>query len=210
MSDLNINNFEQEVLKSDKPVLVRFGVDTGCGYCDKYKPVFEAFEKKHPEIKCITVSKPTLRDSQSELEGEYDVKSYPTTIAFLNGEMTGKVSGIKKESELLELFKTMQNVSIEELLTTQADLEEQRAKEKKALLMTNITLSKINAELERRATAPATSPSPVAPVVIPPTCEDECKETCKDSADVECHQNCMNHCHPVERDVLIASLKNIK
>jgi len=64
-------DFENDVLKSDKPVLLRFGIDTGCGYCDKYRPLFEAFEKKHPEIQCITVSKDTVREPQSELEIEF-------------------------------------------------------------------------------------------------------------------------------------------
>jgi len=64
-------DFENDVLKSDKPVLLRFGLDNGCGYCDKYRPLFEAFEKKHPEIQCITVSKDTVREPQSELEIEF-------------------------------------------------------------------------------------------------------------------------------------------
>ena len=108
-------DFENDVLKSDKPVFVRFGIDTGCGYCDTYSPLFDAFAEKHDEYRCFTISKPNTGSPQPALAIEYDVQGYPATILFVGGKIVNKNTGVRSEKQLLDMFKTLQNINEEEL-----------------------------------------------------------------------------------------------
>ena len=108
-------DFENDVLKSDKPVFVRFGIDTGCGYCDTYSPLFDAFAEKHDEYRCFTISKPNTGSPQPALAIEYDVESYPTTILFVGGEIVNQRTGAMNAKQLLNMLKTFRNISEEEL-----------------------------------------------------------------------------------------------
>lgn len=202
---LTKENFEAEVINSDKRVLIRFGVDKGCGFCDKYKPVFEAFEKKHSEIKCFTISKENLRDPQTEFEAQYDIKSYPTTVAFEKGEVVGKVTGVKSEEELLKLFETLQNISDYQLQTYIFDLEEEAVKLKKQLLKTEYAIAEAQAEAHARVSRAMGNPNADVDRI---KCEQACDEQCKD--DVECLKVCKNGCDPEKKKELIEHLRNSK
>lgn len=97
---LTAENFEQEVLKSDKPVLVDFYADW-CGPCKMMAPVIEQISNEETEIK---VGKINI-DENIEIAQKYKVMSIPMFIAFKNGEVVAKTLGAQPKEEVLKLVK---------------------------------------------------------------------------------------------------------
>ena len=95
---LNKENFKQEVLESDKTVLVDFWA-TWCGPCQMIAPVVEDIAKQGK----VKVGKVNVDDEQ-ELAIEYGVMSIPTLIFFKNGEKVKEVVGFHSKSELEEII----------------------------------------------------------------------------------------------------------
>ena len=96
--NLNKENFEDEVLKSDKTVLVDFWA-TWCGPCQMIAPVLEDIAKQVN----VKVGKVNVDDNQ-ELAIEYGVMSIPTLIFFKNGTKVKEVVGFHSKSELEEII----------------------------------------------------------------------------------------------------------
>lgn len=93
------DNFESEVLKSEKPVLVDFWA-AWCGPCKMVSPVIDEIAEERDDI---LVGKINI-DEQSELAQKYGVMSIPTMIVFKNGEVANKnVGAIPKENILAML-----------------------------------------------------------------------------------------------------------
>lgn len=99
--NLNKENFEQEVLKSEKTVLVDFWA-TWCGPCQMIAPVVEDIAKEGK----IKVGKVNVDDEQ-ELAINYGVMSIPTLIFFKNGNPVKEVVGFHSKSELAEIIDTL-------------------------------------------------------------------------------------------------------
>lgn len=90
------DNFEQEVLKSDVPVLVDFWA-TWCGPCQMQAPIFHAFAEKHADT---AVFGKVNVDEQMELAREFAVASIPTILVIKNGEVAYRAVGLQSEEEL--------------------------------------------------------------------------------------------------------------
>ncbi len=97
MLNITIDNFEEEVLKSDKKVIVDFWA-TWCGPCKMIAPIFEELASEHTEVKFAKVNV----DEQVELCLKYKVSSIPTLIIFEDGEVIDKVIGYRTKEELEE------------------------------------------------------------------------------------------------------------
>lgn len=64
-------NFESEVLKSEKPVALAFMIKEGCKFCDEFKTVFAKYALEHPEIKCVVHMQDTLNSKPSAILEKY-------------------------------------------------------------------------------------------------------------------------------------------
>ena len=83
------DNFEQEVLKSDVPVLVDFWA-TWCGPCRALGPVLEEIASETSSVKIVKVNV----DEQPELASQFRIMSIPTMILFKSGEVADKTVGL--------------------------------------------------------------------------------------------------------------------
>ena len=97
---LSSENFEKEVLKSEKPVLVDFYADW-CGPCNAMAPVIEELAMELDEK--AKVGKINV-DENSDIAVEYNVMSIPTLIIFQNGKEEKRLVGLRDKEELLNLF----------------------------------------------------------------------------------------------------------
>ena len=96
---LTAANFEEEVLRSDKPVLVDFWA-TWCGPCRMMAPVVENIAEEHPELKVCKVDV----DENPELAQLFNVMSIPTLAAFKDGQLSGTAVGYQSKENVLKLF----------------------------------------------------------------------------------------------------------
>ncbi len=96
---LTNDNFEAEVLQSDKPVLVDFWA-TWCGPCQKQGPIVEQIAEERDDIKVCKLDV----DEASDIAEKFSIMSIPTVIAFKDGEVLNKSVGLQSKEGLLALF----------------------------------------------------------------------------------------------------------
>lgn len=92
-------NFETEVLKSDRPVLVDF-MTGWCGFCKMIAPAVEKLAAAHPEIKVGKMD----AEAEEKIADSYGVMTYPTLMVFKNGEVTRKAVAPRSMAELEALL----------------------------------------------------------------------------------------------------------
>lgn len=97
--EITNDNFEQTVLKADKPVLVDFWAEW-CGPCQMMGPIVDEVAEERDDI---IIGKLNV-DTQPEIALRYNVMSIPTLILFENGEEAQKSIGLISKEELLELI----------------------------------------------------------------------------------------------------------
>lgn len=97
--EITKDNFEQTVLKVDKPVLVDFWAEW-CGPCQMMGPIVDEVAEERDDI---IIGKLNV-DTQPEIALRYNVMSIPTLILFENGEEAQKSIGLISKEELLELI----------------------------------------------------------------------------------------------------------
>lgn len=104
MSALHITkeNFDQEVLNSDQPVLIDFWA-SWCGPCQMLLPVVEelAGEVEHAKICKINV------DEQSELAQQFQVMTIPTLVVMNGGKVLNRSVGVKPKEEILKMLENV-------------------------------------------------------------------------------------------------------
>lgn len=97
---VTIDNFEQEVINSDVPVLVDFWAEW-CGPCKMLLPVIEELAAEVNDAKICKVNV----DEQPDLAARFRVMSIPTLIVFKNGQAVQTVVGVQSKQKLLDMLK---------------------------------------------------------------------------------------------------------
>ena len=97
--NINLNNFSQEVLNSDKPVLLDFWAPW-CGPCRMVVPMVEQIAAERPDIK---VGKINI-DEQFELANQFGIMSIPTLMVVKDGQIVKKAMGASPKQAILEML----------------------------------------------------------------------------------------------------------
>ena len=97
---LTLENFEAEVIQSDKPVLVDFFAPW-CGPCRMLSPIIDEIAEERSDIKVCKIN----TDEQEELAIRFGIMSIPTLIVFKNGEVVKKTLGVQPKAAILGLFE---------------------------------------------------------------------------------------------------------
>lgn len=96
---VNKNNFNQEVLNSDKPVLMDFWAPW-CGPCRMVAPLVEEIAKERPDIKVVKINV----DEEQELAMQFGVMSIPTLVVMKNGKIVNQVTGARPKAQILAML----------------------------------------------------------------------------------------------------------
>ena len=97
---VNGSNFENEVLKCEKTVLIDFFADW-CGPCKMVAPILNQIAEENSDIKVVKVNV----DDAQDLAFEYGVMSIPTIILFENGVEKKKFTGFMSKDDFIEFLK---------------------------------------------------------------------------------------------------------
>ncbi len=102
MSVINLTNlnFEQEVMRSDKPVLIDFFA-TWCGPCTMVSPLVDEIAQERSDIKVCKVDV----DDQGELASRFGVSSIPMLVVMKNGKVTAQNVGAVPKEDILALVE---------------------------------------------------------------------------------------------------------
>ena len=97
--NIDLKNFREEILLSDKPVLLDFWAPW-CGPCRMVVPMVEAIANERPDIK---VGKVNI-DEQFELAREFNIMSIPTLVVMKDGKVVRQATGARPKDQILALL----------------------------------------------------------------------------------------------------------
>ena len=101
MSAINVNknNFNQEVLNSDRPVLMDFWAPW-CGPCRMVVPLVEEIAEERSDIKVVKINV----DEEQELAMQFGVMSTPTLVVMKNGKVVNQATGARPKAQILAML----------------------------------------------------------------------------------------------------------
>ena len=101
MSAMHIHNhnFQEEVIHSEKPVLVDFWA-SWCGPCRMVGPIIDEIAAEHPEYKVVKIN----IDEEPELASQYRVVSIPTLLVMKDGQVVQQSVGARPKNQILAMM----------------------------------------------------------------------------------------------------------
>lgn len=100
--NVNKNNFREEVVNSDRPVLMDFWAPW-CGPCRMVVPLVEQIAEEREDIKVVKINV----DEEPELAAQFQVMSIPTLVFFQEGQVARQTVGVRPKAELLEILDNL-------------------------------------------------------------------------------------------------------
>lgn len=97
--NINENNFENEILNSEKKVLLDFWA-SWCGPCRMVSPIIDEIAEEHTDIKVAKVNV----DEQPALAERFEIMSIPTLVVMENGEVKKQAAGAQSKSQILAML----------------------------------------------------------------------------------------------------------
>jgi thioredoxin 1 len=101
--NLDESNFEREVTRSDKPVLVDFWAQW-CGPCKLIAPLLDEIAKE--KAGAIKVGKVNVDENQS-LSSKFNIRAIPSLLFFKNGQLRDQVTGMTSKKDLLSRIEAL-------------------------------------------------------------------------------------------------------
>ncbi len=97
VQEVNVSNFEDEVIKNDKVTVVDFFADW-CGPCRKLSPIIEEIEQELSEkVKFTKIN----TDDNIELAQTYQISGIPTLLVFKNGQLAERMVGLMPKNSII-------------------------------------------------------------------------------------------------------------
>ena len=98
-NNINKNNFQSEVMNSEKPVLLDFWAPW-CGPCRMVAPIVEEIARERKDIKVGKVNV----DEQPELASRFGVMSIPTLVVMKDGKIVNQAIGLRPKNAILGML----------------------------------------------------------------------------------------------------------
>ena len=99
VTNINKNNFQNEVLDSEKPVLLDFWA-SWCGPCRMVSPIVDEIAAERGDIKVGKVNV----DEQPELAAQFGVMSIPTLVVMKDGKVANQMVGARPKNQILAML----------------------------------------------------------------------------------------------------------
>lgn len=97
--EITSENFEQEILNSDKKVLIDFYA-VWCGPCKILSPIVEEFAKENEDVKVVKIDV----DKEMEIAGRFGIISMPTLVVMENGKVINRAVGVMSKENIEKLI----------------------------------------------------------------------------------------------------------
>ncbi|MGH0035217.1 MAG: thioredoxin [Myxococcota bacterium] len=103
IADVNDQNFESEILQSDKPVIVDFWAEW-CAPCRQISPIISQLAAEYgDQVKIVKMNV----DESPATPGKYGIRAIPTVLAFKGGEVVEQLQGARPKAAFEEMVQKL-------------------------------------------------------------------------------------------------------